>query len=340
MNKSRLSYAVCAVLLTFIPLSANAASILFGAPTDRGSCSELRRSDCSRNISVNQQVDVFPIGTLPGFIVRGQASANSNITGAATADLRVTYDIPYSISRNVNVTPGPGGALASFESFQLEFIADYVGIFWVVDDFGQIGGAQSARAFDASITSLGGFFSGVSLPGDSFSGDKNTPTFWGGTFSDRRILDFTPGLNESGPRQSESDTDAQGIPTDFRAWDDFLGPQVQDYSQPFNVTQTFDDVLRVSFRLTADSRATSGLFSVDGGGAVACAGLGSSLGGNLINGVTDTDCDLAGLFVGVDITSRGTYQTVVGAVPIPAAVWLFGSGLLGLVGMARRKKVA
>ena len=27
----------------------------------------------------------------------------------------------------------------------------------------------------------------------------------------------------------------------------------------------------------------------------------------------------------------------VSAVPIPAAVWLFGSGLLGLVGMARRK---
>lgn len=26
------------------------------------------------------------------------------------------------------------------------------------------------------------------------------------------------------------------------------------------------------------------------------------------------------------------------AVPVPAAVWLFGSGLLGLVGMARRKK--
>jgi hypothetical protein len=27
-------------------------------------------------------------------------------------------------------------------------------------------------------------------------------------------------------------------------------------------------------------------------------------------------------------------------VPVPAAVWLFGSGLLGLVGIARRKKKA
>ena len=32
--------------------------------------------------------------------------------------------------------------------------------------------------------------------------------------------------------------------------------------------------------------------------------------------------------------------TVVNTVPIPAALWLFGSGLLGLVSMARRKKTA
>ena len=30
----------------------------------------------------------------------------------------------------------------------------------------------------------------------------------------------------------------------------------------------------------------------------------------------------------------------VSAVPVPAAVWLFGSGLLGLIGVARRKKVS
>jgi len=35
----------------------------------------------------------------------------------------------------------------------------------------------------------------------------------------------------------------------------------------------------------------------------------------------------------------GTVQSLA-AVPIPAAVWLFGSGLLGLIGMARRKKAA
>ncbi len=34
----------------------------------------------------------------------------------------------------------------------------------------------------------------------------------------------------------------------------------------------------------------------------------------------------------------GTYS--IAAVPIPAAAWLFGSGLIGLIGIARRKKLA
>jgi len=38
------------------------------------------------------------------------------------------------------------------------------------------------------------------------------------------------------------------------------------------------------------------------------------------------------------ILGGGTYTIASAIVPIPAAVWLFGSGLLGLVGMARRKK--
>ena len=41
---------------------------------------------------------------------------------------------------------------------------------------------------------------------------------------------------------------------------------------------------------------------------------------------------------GTTATGGWFYQT--SAVPVPAAVWLFGSGLLGLIGVARRKKAA
>jgi hypothetical protein len=43
-----------------------------------------------------------------------------------------------------------------------------------------------------------------------------------------------------------------------------------------------------------------------------------------------------GPFIGQHLTFSGS---AVAPVPIPAAVWLFGSGLIGLIGMARRKKV-
>jgi hypothetical protein len=56
----------------------------------------------------------------------------------------------------------------------------------------------------------------------------------------------------------------------------------------------------------------------------------------------DTSSGLSGLISGFDSNpdiirydiDAGMYQSFV---PIPAAVWLFGSGLLGLIGIARRK---
>ena len=48
-------------------------------------------------------------------------------------------------------------------------------------------------------------------------------------------------------------------------------------------------------------------------------------------------CTNCGPFPGQTPAFGGT-MTAVSAVPVPAAVWLFGSGLLGLVGVARRKK--
>ncbi|MDH5571855.1 MAG: VPLPA-CTERM sorting domain-containing protein [Gammaproteobacteria bacterium] len=46
-----------------------------------------------------------------------------------------------------------------------------------------------------------------------------------------------------------------------------------------------------------------------------------------------------GIYGYIDIGSGNSmHVTSVSAVPVPAAVWLFGSGLIGLVGFARRKK--
>lgn len=42
----------------------------------------------------------------------------------------------------------------------------------------------------------------------------------------------------------------------------------------------------------------------------------------------------------VSFTDSVAFMTNVSPVPLPAALWLFGSGLIGLVAIARRKKIA
>lgn len=52
---------------------------------------------------------------------------------------------------------------------------------------------------------------------------------------------------------------------------------------------------------------------------------------------------LAGLWyinIHTSVFPGGEIRGQVSTIPIPAAMWLFGSGLLGLVGIARRKKAA
>ena len=47
-----------------------------------------------------------------------------------------------------------------------------------------------------------------------------------------------------------------------------------------------------------------------------------------------------GPFPGFNAAFELTGAGLVSAVPVPAAVWLFGSGLVGLAGVARRRKTA
>ena len=52
------------------------------------------------------------------------------------------------------------------------------------------------------------------------------------------------------------------------------------------------------------------------------------------NSGTNGTWDASAIFDGKDLSHISAYTVV----PVPAAVWLFGSGLLGLVGVARRKR--
>lgn len=60
--------------------------------------------------------------------------------------------------------------------------------------------------------------------------------------------------------------------------------------------------------------------------------------------ISDGMVSLAGTHIS-EASGSGSFQVDflrldVAVVPIPAAIWLFGSGLLGLIGISRRKKVA
>jgi hypothetical protein len=55
-----------------------------------------------------------------------------------------------------------------------------------------------------------------------------------------------------------------------------------------------------------------------------------------IGGSPMIDGPFAGFNLNFDITA--IHVSYVNPIPVPAAVWLFGSGLVGLAGLARRKK--
>ena len=57
----------------------------------------------------------------------------------------------------------------------------------------------------------------------------------------------------------------------------------------------------------------------------------------------NTEFEFFGFSMGFDFSLDGTATAIstdvinTSVVPVPAAVWLFGSGLIGLVGVARRR---
>ena len=90
------------------------------------------------------------------------------------------------------------------------------------------------------------------------------------------------------------------------------------------------DVINV-WDVTGDGSAGTTYISIDvTGNRKNLAGVTSVIGPNGTPGLPMIDGAFPGFSANFDMTAT--------AIPVPAAVWLFGSGLMGLVGVARRRR--
>ena len=108
-------------------------------------------------------------------------------------------------------------------------------------------------------------------------------------------------------------------------------------SNPGRVPITLGTPFRVTADLSASARiqkTISGFLTYSGEGLASFGNSGGITSFELFESESET------LISSWDLTSESGEFGFYSAVPIPAAVWLFGSGLIGLVGMARRKNSA
>ena len=102
---------------------------------------------------------------------------------------------------------------------------------------------------------------------------------------------------------------------------------LQDY---WGVTSTFGDY-NESYALTGDA---------DGNGIHVYSGLNDGIPLNFTDVAVSVWAIWPDDFGRPDLASALVRPSAVPAVPVPAAIWLFGTGIIGLVGLSRRRKAA
>ena len=131
-----------------------------------------------------------------------------------------------------------------------------------------------------------------------------------------------------------------------QAWNFFGNTGMHGTNSASTVLSAVGDTATLDFSgWTVDWNGGEISMGAGGSGGVAtvnCAAASGCVAGSAFTMVYDatvpaTDPGFGG--VAYQLTLVGTIGTQ-SAIPVPAAVWLFGSGLLGLVGVARRRKAA
>ena len=316
------------LLLASAPAWSN--TINFGSFTNNSSCT-LAGNGADRSCTTSSSVSNGANDNQASVNVRGQASADHGLTTnpTAVADLTVSYSVPYTVTRTVNIVPqaGPAPELLVIPTQVISFDLLFSGE--VSKDNSQVGGGLGQALLDTlSVTVSTGLF-GSSLMGGDISqtgggGLSRTP------FNRNSIVNGVTGRNFSGPGVGEISF-AFEIPTDYQDWEDNVPPAAINYLVPSSHTQSITDTLTISFRLRAESRP-SGSISTTGGEALACAGLTSPLSAFDLDNAASCG---SGLTVFADTIVTGSTSE---AVPEPGSLVLLGLGVAGLAFFGARRR--
>jgi hypothetical protein len=307
--------------------AAHANTLNFGTPVNNTSCSTAGNSgdrSCTSSASVNNGAN----DTTASASIVAQSSADHGITTnpTAIADMTVSYQIPYTVTRNWFTTLGPNPQLV-IPTQQITLNLNFSGE--VSKDNSQTAGGLGQALLDVSSFNV----SSARFGSVTFGSDISQT---GGGGLARSPFNFTvPDISGTAGRNFDGSTVEVSfnfdIPTNYRDWVDFQAPNIQPfvYYNVYSGTQSFTDTLTISFRLRAESRP-SGSVSTTGGEALACAGQTSPLGSFALD--NGANCG-SGFTIGASVTQTGTTSALV---PEPTTILLIGSGLAGLVAFGAR----